>query len=156
MRQGRSGSPAGLYLRQEHGGRPPPPQLLLQPGPPGRPGSAYPLPPRRFTATRGRRRSGAGTRGRAGSRVPGPRRGRGAPGPSPGSSPGRDRPAQPGGRELLAAPRCPRRPHPHRPLGGRAARVSHSSSPRAWGSTLEAAAATTHHITDGGDVSDSH
>lgn len=145
MRWGRSGSPAGLICGKDRMGAPPPPA-----SPPTRsPGtSGFCLPPKTLPP----QPEGGGAAARpgdrqAGSLVPGPRRGRGAR--------GRDRPALPGGRELLAAPRRPRRPHPHRPPGGRATRVSLSSPRRAWGATPEAAAAT-HHITDGGDVSDSH
>lgn len=90
---------------------------------------------------------------RAGSQVPAQRGGgelgaraqgapgtAGPPGPRPGTSSGAGRPP-------------PLTPTPLR--GERAARISLSLPRGASGATPEAAVAT-HHITDGGDVSDSH
>lgn len=99
------------------------PQLFFQPGPPGRPGSACPLPPRHFhrnPRTEVQRR-GPRTGGQApGSRV---REGGGWPdGPSPARSRGRHRPAPPGGPELRGQRReAPASPTPPPPRAARQA-----------------------------------
>lgn len=149
MRRGRAVRQTGRALSTARTGWVPPiPSLSPTPS------SAKTLPPQPEgggTAAR------PGTGGRApGSRV---REGGGGSGPSSGRPGGCGPHAKRGGRELLAARREPRRPPPPAPTpapGGCAARASLSSPRRASVATPEAAGAATHHITDGGDVSDSH
>lgn len=151
MKRGRSGRLAGLHLRQgQEGGAP---THSLSPKPLPRDVRVRPPQPRRLHRNPRAEARGAARGPAGGLRGPSAERGRGARGPRPGGSRGCGAPGPGPGTSSGAGRPPPLTPAP--PPGERAARISLSLPRGASGATPEAAAAT-HHITDGGDVSDSH